>query len=47
MGYWDGHPDTYGTPAPAPVLDYRPRAPFCLWEDDDFVEGLAAIKDGA
>jgi len=29
------------------ALDYMPRVPFANWESDTFVEGLAAIKDGA
>ena len=29
------------------ALDYKPRGPFRNWKSDTFVEGLAAIKDGA
>ena len=36
-----------GEAARSDSLDYKPRVPFANWESDTFVEGLAAIRDGA
>jgi len=40
-------PPAHHQAAKTAALDYMPRIPFANWEDDEFVEGLAAIQDGA